>query len=195
MAPPFRAAKKWMTKRVIPDYTDQLDLFSEASLEEPSAAASSPIPGSGGAPGFRSRAFQQQLDFGPWKPLSPVEDVGAPMAKPTSPSSIDHIAIPPPAAREIKIGQQEERAANTGGAITRASHAETFLDIEVEERPSRDFRITAAHRIGVGGLHEKARDNIVAMRSPCSDAMSDGAVCRMSSESIRPRSGKAPRQQ
>ncbi len=30
MALPFRTAKRWMTKRVIPDYTNQLDLFSEA---------------------------------------------------------------------------------------------------------------------------------------------------------------------
>jgi hypothetical protein len=31
-------------------------------------------------------------------------------------------------------------------------------------KPSRDFRITDAHRIGQGGLHEKARDNIAAIR-------------------------------
>ena len=31
--------------------------------------------------------------------------------------------------------------------------------------PSRDFRITAAHRIGEGGLKEKARDNIAAIRT------------------------------
>jgi N12 class adenine-specific DNA methylase len=36
---------------------------------------------------------------------------------------------------------------------------------EPEERPSRDFRITDAHRIGQGGLHEKARDNIAAIRT------------------------------
>jgi hypothetical protein len=38
------------------------------------------------------------------------------------------------------------------------------LDVEPEEKPSRDFRITGAHRIGQGGLHEKARDNIAAIR-------------------------------
>jgi len=31
--------------------------------------------------------------------------------------------------------------------------------------PSRDFRITEAHRIGQGGLKEKARDNIAAIRT------------------------------
>ena len=28
----FRTAKRWITKRIIPDYTNQLDLFSEAPL-------------------------------------------------------------------------------------------------------------------------------------------------------------------
>ena len=39
-----------------------------------------------------------------------------------------------------------------------------LLDGEPERHPSRDFRITEAHRIGQGGLHEKARDNIAAIR-------------------------------
>lgn len=38
-------------------------------------------------------------------------------------------------------------------------------DIEPALPPSRDFRITAAHRIGQGGLKEKARDNITAIRT------------------------------
>jgi hypothetical protein len=32
-------------------------------------------------------------------------------------------------------------------------------------KPSRDFRITEAHRIGQGGLQEKARDNLAAIRT------------------------------
>src|SRR5205807_1220690 len=31
-------------------------------------------------------------------------------------------------------------------------------------RPTRDFRITDAHQVGAGGLHEKARVNIAAIR-------------------------------
>ena len=41
-------------------------------------------------------------------------------------------------------------------------------DIEPEAAPAsppRDFRITEAHRIGQGGLKEKARDNIAAIRT------------------------------
>jgi len=34
----------------------------------------------------------------------------------------------------------------------------------LEEKPSRDFRITESHRIGQGGLQEKARDNLAAIR-------------------------------
>jgi N12 class adenine-specific DNA methylase len=34
-----------------------------------------------------------------------------------------------------------------------------------QEIPSRDFRITDAHRIGQGSLHQKARDNIAAIRT------------------------------
>jgi N12 class adenine-specific DNA methylase len=40
-----------------------------------------------------------------------------------------------------------------------------ILDIEPERKPSRDFRITESHRIGEGGLHEKARGNIAAIRT------------------------------
>ncbi|MGC2161946.1 MAG: hypothetical protein WA634_08565, partial [Silvibacterium sp.] len=38
------------------------------------------------------------------------------------------------------------------------------LELEPEEKPSRDFIIRESHRIGEGGLHEKARDNIAAIR-------------------------------
>ena len=39
------------------------------------------------------------------------------------------------------------------------------LEEEAEAKPSRDFRITDAHRIGLGGLAEKARDNVAAIRT------------------------------
>jgi hypothetical protein len=38
-------------------------------------------------------------------------------------------------------------------------------DPVIEEKPFRDFRITDAHRIGQGTLHQKARDNIAAIRT------------------------------
>jgi hypothetical protein len=39
------------------------------------------------------------------------------------------------------------------------------LDPIPQEKPSRDFRITDSHRIGQGGLHEKAKGNIAAIRT------------------------------
>ena len=39
------------------------------------------------------------------------------------------------------------------------------LNPVIQEKPSRDFVITDAHRIGQGGLHEKARDNLAAIRT------------------------------
>lgn len=39
------------------------------------------------------------------------------------------------------------------------------LNPVIEEKPSRDFRLTESHRIGQGGLHEKARDNLAAIRT------------------------------
>ena len=35
MARSFHTAKRWITKRVIPDFTNQLDMFSQAPLETP----------------------------------------------------------------------------------------------------------------------------------------------------------------
>src|ERR1035438_2903934 len=46
--------------------------------------------------------------------------------------------------------------------------ATIIREIEPEEEPpppSRDFRIEDAHRVGLGSLREKARDNIAAIRT------------------------------
>ncbi len=53
-------------------------------------------------------------------------------------------------------------AADRGPPLKRA-----LFDLEPasEEKPSRDFQITDAHRIGQGSLHEKAKDNIAAIRT------------------------------
>jgi N12 class adenine-specific DNA methylase len=51
-----------------------------------------------------------------------------------------------------------------GAGDRRVPSAGKIFDIEAEAKPSRDFHITGAHRIGQGSLQEKARDNIVAIR-------------------------------
>ncbi len=51
------------------------------------------------------------------------------------------------------------------GTILPARGRRVILDEpEPGRQPSRDFRITEAHRVGTGGLHEKATTNIAAIR-------------------------------
>ena len=73
MTPPFRTAKRWMTKRVIQDYSNQLDLFSEAAEETPAQLVSSPARRVPGVSVTRP-ARPHQLAFDGWEPLLP-EDV------------------------------------------------------------------------------------------------------------------------
>ena len=159
MAPPFRTAKKWMTKRVIPDYTNQLDLFSEAP-EEPAPVVNAPPHAARPVP---ARPQQQQLDFAAWGPLPDDYVPRTLSAQPASTSTATDAASipPPPALPDIPAQHGRATGAETGD---RKDVSGKVFDIEPEERPSRDFRITGAHRIGQGSLHEKARDNIAAIR-------------------------------
>ena len=159
MAPPFRTAKKWMTKRVIPDYTNQLDLFSEAP-EEPAPVVNAPPHAARPVP---ARPQQQQLDFAAWGPLPDDYVPRTLSAQPASTSTATDAASipPPPALPDIPAQHGRATGAETGD---RKDVSGKVFDIEPEERPSRDFRITGAHRIGQGGLHEKARDNVAAIR-------------------------------
>src|ERR1700677_3509945 len=73
MALPFHARARWIPKTVVtPDYTNQLDLFSEADIDIPAPVASAPALPSGEQNGRP----HQQLNFGPLAALSP-EDAGA----------------------------------------------------------------------------------------------------------------------
>jgi hypothetical protein len=147
-----------MTRRVIPDYANQLDLFSGAPDEAPV-----PVTPAISAPPY-ARPRQQQLDFGTYEPLPLEEDVRSPAARPTPASSggDGDTAQQPPV--QTGIGQQEKTSPDMGTGGRRDSSAGTVLDIEPEEKSSHDFRITSVHRIGQGSLHEKARDNITAIR-------------------------------
>src|ERR1700722_8792782 len=75
MAMPYRA-KRWIPKTVVtPDYTNQLDLFSEVPVEDnPAPVAPEPARKTGTAHG-RARP-PEQLGFGALEPL-PAEDAGA----------------------------------------------------------------------------------------------------------------------
>jgi N12 class adenine-specific DNA methylase len=162
MALQFRTAKRWVTKRVTPDYTNQLDLFSEAPLETPDAIVNAPVRTSGLAHG-RPRP-PQQLDFGAWEPLPPEDGRSTPPTRPAPANTggEERTAHQPPVQPEI--GAEGGISPGPGTGDRRDPSARRVFDIEPEAKPSRDFRITSVHRIGQGGLHEKARDNIAAIR-------------------------------
>jgi len=70
-----------------------------------------------------------------------------------------------PVIRDIEAPEAEAKEIPT--SETRISELQ-ISDIEPERAarpPPRDFRINEAHRIGQGGLKEKARDNIAAIRT------------------------------
>jgi N12 class adenine-specific DNA methylase len=158
----FRNAKKWATRRVIPDYTNQLDLFSEANPEEAVALidVSSPLGVSHAE--SRPRA-PQQLRFDVWEPLPSEEQIKAREPGPVPAGS----KRPIPRQRslsELEIGRQEENLPVLETTRLVEVREDVVLDLEPADKPSRDFRIRSAHRIGEGGLHEKARDNLAAIR-------------------------------
>src|SRR6266568_5899404 len=57
-----------------------------------------------------------------------------------------------------------ERLIESATAIPSARRRIILDEPEPEIQPSRDFRITEAHGVGLGGLHEKANANIAAIR-------------------------------
>lgn len=162
MTLPFRAAKTWMTKRVTPDYTNQLDLFSEAASETPTPVVNAPARHSGAS---QARPRPQQLGFDVWEPLPPFDAAAGAATKPAEASTSGDGGTdrrPPPVQPDTVA--PDGKSPRTGTGVRRDPAIERVFDIEPEEKPSRDFRITAEHRIGQGGLHEKARDNIAAIR-------------------------------
>ena len=148
--------KRWIPKTVItPDYTNQLDLFSEAPMDDPVA----PTP----AQREHHARPPQQLDFGTLEPLPPF-DAGPPAAGEPARTGAgrDSGAVHGPAVR-AGVSQEDGIPPGVGDGDKSVPPAgRVFLD--EPEQPSRDFRITDAHRIGQGGPHEKARDNIAAIR-------------------------------
>jgi N12 class adenine-specific DNA methylase len=156
MPPPFRAAKGWTTRRIIPDYTNQLDLFSEATVDD--LTSSIDVPGGlqrRGSPGT-SRA-PKQLHFDVWEPLPPEDEIRARLVR-QPPAREEPEKLTRLGSLETGVGRQEETSTGIEPDVARV------VDVEPEEKLSRDFRITSAHRIGEGGPHEKARDNLAAIR-------------------------------
>jgi hypothetical protein len=147
----------------VPDYSNQLDLFSEA-VPDTSETDERVTPRSSGSTSRPPRPEQMRLDM--WEPLPPNDAVPAPVATPDD--------VP---TREDKKQELQEAISQTATVAENVSALEStaaplrpmetvvrVLDVEPEPLPSRDFRITSAHRIGEGSLQEKARDNVAAIR-------------------------------
>src|SRR5580698_8650277 len=79
MALPFHARKRWIPRTVItPDYTNQLDLFSEADVDIPASVASAPeLP-----PGEYHARPPQLLDSVPLAALPPENAASAGAGEP-----------------------------------------------------------------------------------------------------------------
>jgi hypothetical protein len=94
----------------------------------------------------------------------------APAAEPEPAAFVseDNLVILPPShvasAAPVPVADPAEATNNT--QLKADMHAESvILDLPEPVTPSRDFRITEAHRIGKGSLAEKARDNVAAIRT------------------------------
>src|SRR5215472_12779434 len=80
--------RRRLTSRTVvtPDYTNQLDLFSDAPQDAPASVLSLPVQ-----PAYhhvRTRP-PQQLDFGALEPLPAEDGIRTPAAKPVADSSAD----------------------------------------------------------------------------------------------------------
>ena len=136
MGVPFRTAKKWITKRVIADYSNQLDLFSEAVPEPPTPV----VPAPPRAPGAsKARPRPQQLGFEIWEPLAPFE-ANHPVASDT-PASVTAAAdqdIERPEPQRPQLGDSDEASPGDGGGGKRPRSTQEvhtvnrhFFDLEI----------------------------------------------------------------
>ena len=78
-------------------------------------------------------------------------------------SAADQAASLPPGDR-AEDGVSESLGASDTGVFSARRRRVILDEPEPETQPSRDFRITESHGVGVGGLHEKATANIAAIR-------------------------------
>ena len=159
MALPFRARTRWAApKPVKPDYANQLDLFSEASIGSNATVVSEDTP----LPPESSNAFEP-----------PRNDNPELLANPPPRSGEADDSIPDPAGTASRSGETSSGPpvpipVSAEGGLRRGVGPDDeglVTDLEPEPQPSRDFRITESDRIGQGSLREKARDNIAAIRT------------------------------
>jgi hypothetical protein len=171
MALPYRAAIKWPApKQVRRDHSNQLDLFGSLSI----GALAEVVPITSGAP-------HVEVSDATHKPIGHPDSQSLenlPAAAGGGTDAQQHAGTIGSASGgaggepivSTPVGTEDAVPAGVGtgdGGMPVAGRPEIF---DIEPEPSRDFRITSAHRIGVGSLHEKARDNILAIEAEARDA-------------------------
>jgi N12 class adenine-specific DNA methylase len=166
MAFPSRVPIKWWPKKTVrPDYTNQLDLFSEAPIDIPVTVASQQTTEV--AHGGREQTDRE--DSPPLAGTLPAHGGGTTGAQPSgqcdSGGGEQHRGPSPQTAPRTE-DELSGRVGNsdTGMGVPAERGPPAIVEFEPEEKPSRDFRITPALRIGEGGLHQKAIENIAAIR-------------------------------
>jgi N12 class adenine-specific DNA methylase len=157
----FQTAKNWITKRVEPDFTNQLDLFSEAPIDASETRVTPAVRAPRAAP---ARTRPHQLGFDVWEPLPQFDAAAGVVTKPPPVESSAELKRPRPQPPKPDDASPDLGSLSKQAVKRPNPPAEKVLDIESEKKPSRDFRISAMHRIGQGSVHEKARDNIAAIR-------------------------------
>ena len=166
MASQFRTTKKagQGDDGAIPDYSNQLDLFSEAVPDTSETEEQCCISAFTSSQTRPRQPEQMRLDM--WEPLPANDAVPVPVATPDDvPTDVDQQQRLGKQSRKRRPSQKMKNALEPKATRRPATETvERVLDVEPEPRPSRDFRITAAHRIGEGSLQEKARDNVAAIR-------------------------------
>jgi len=140
--------------------SNQLELFASLFIDPAQTLAT-----------IDGQAEQVKVEDGRENP--PADDYSYALAEPLPADGRGVAQLQPSAGSDLACG-----SASNGGSLPVAVGGEDAVpgrmgdgdagmpafDIEFEERPTRDFRITHAHRIGQGGPHEKARDNINAIK-------------------------------
>jgi hypothetical protein len=162
--------RKWTSRqKSLRSLANQLDLFSESSTASNASVESEPAYNT---PTTEHRhAIQQPLFQLDSRTLEAAPPSDGPSAGAGEQAHGSHRTGGEPGsgpALQLLVSPEAPIPDGVGprhAGMPAAGRGEIVVEDEPERTPSRDFRITNAHRIGQGGLHEKARDNIAAIRT------------------------------
>ena len=168
MALPNRATWKWPAQKPVRHrHPDQLDLFPKSSI----GAIAEVVPISGGTPPTEDldgrHAPAGQSDPHPLETVPSADGSGAGKPEPFGGNSAGSGSTGRGQAVRSVDGSQNGIPAGVGtgdGGMPATGRAELIHE-EPDQKPSRDFRIKDAHAIGRGSLHDKALDNIRAIKT------------------------------